>query len=137
MHQRNVAHFDVKPANILIDQHGNIKIGDYGLARVVGAIGEEVLTDMLAASHAGTLVTGMGGTTGYLPPEILLGSIGDRIKPFKVDSYAMGIFLWALNSGLEPFQHLPPAADFAKVVMTLTISCRALLVDNAHAGHCM
>ena len=89
-HHHGVLHRDVKPANILIDQEGNPRVTDFGLAKQV-------------ASDSG--LTGSGqimGTPSFMPPEQAGSGRGD-IGP-TADVYALGATLYALVTGRPPFQ---------------------------------
>ena len=77
-------HGDVKPANILIDNHGQAKIVDFGLARF-----EE--------SQAGGKIY---GTPYYLPPELLEGKTAD----FRSDMYSLGASFFHALTGRPPFK---------------------------------
>ena len=61
-HGKNLIHRDIKPENILIDHHGNLKLSDFGLARIVSEIqGAEKNIDHYYA----------GGTMNYMAPELM------------------------------------------------------------------
>jgi WD40 repeat protein len=89
-HQRGVIHRDLKPANILVDNNGNPRVTDFGLAK-------KLETD--------SGLTGSGqimGTPSYMPPEQAGGKRGD-VGP-AADVYALGATLYALLTGRPPFQ---------------------------------
>jgi tetratricopeptide (TPR) repeat protein/predicted Ser/Thr protein kinase len=97
-HQRGLIHRDLKPGNILVDETGQPKILDFGVARVTEADAPE------GDSHP-TMQTGLGqlvGTLAYMSPEQVLGD------PLEVDTrsdvYALGVILYELLSGLLPYQ---------------------------------
>ena len=89
-HQCGVIHRDLKPGNILLDQKGNPRVTDFGLAkRIQGDSG----------------LTGSGqimGTPSYMPPEQAGGRRG-AVGP-AADVYALGATLYALITGRPPFQ---------------------------------
>ncbi len=89
-HGRGVIHRDLKPANILLDQNGNPRVTDFGLAKKV---------------HGDSGLTGSGqimGTPSYMPPEQAGGRRGE-VGP-AADVYALGATLYAMVTGRPPFQ---------------------------------
>ncbi|HMD75787.1 MAG TPA: protein kinase [Terracidiphilus sp.] len=91
-HQKGVIHRDMKPANIMVQPDGNIKIVDFGVAKL--------------QSHSGHTQTGMViGTFHYISPERLLGKIADG----RADLWSMGCILYLLLTGRLPFPGDDPA----------------------------
>ena len=103
-HRRGVVHRDVKPANVLVDEKGTVKVTDFGIARVVGAGGDPALT------AAGVLV----GTPRYLAPEALAGAPPDP----RMDIFSMGVLLREMVAGPVEGAALP--AGLARVVARAT-----------------
>jgi eukaryotic-like serine/threonine-protein kinase len=93
-HQHGVIHRDLKPANILLDQKGNPRITDFGLAKKIQ--GDSGLTG------SGQIM----GTPSYMPPEQAGGRRGE-VGP-AADVYALGATLYALVTGRPPFQAATP-----------------------------
>ncbi len=96
-HQRGLIHRDLKPGNILVDETGQPKILDFGVARVAEADAQE-------GDSQPTMQTGLGqlvGTLAYMSPEQVLGD------PLEVDTrsdvYALGVILYELLSGRLPY----------------------------------
>jgi serine/threonine protein kinase len=87
-HGKGVIHRDVKPANLMLNDRGLIKIADFGIALA----NKDVDTKL---TSAGELV----GTPGYLSPEILLGNPVDE----RSDLYALGVVLFEMLIGRTPF----------------------------------
>ncbi len=89
-HQHGVIHRDLEPANFLLDQVGNPRVIDFGLAKKL---------------EGDSGLTGSGqirGTPSYMPPEQTGGKRGE-VGP-AADVYALGATLYALITGRPPFQ---------------------------------
>ncbi|PNS17808.1 hypothetical protein CAC42_3203 [Sphaceloma murrayae] len=88
LHERNIVHRDIKPENILlIDKDLNIKVADFGLAKIIG---EESFTSTLC------------GTPSYVAPEILESSNRRRYTR-AVDVWSLGVVLYICLCGFPPF----------------------------------
>ena len=92
LHDRDLLHRDVKPANVLLDERGNAALADFGLAR--GAA-DSVLTQRGRVS----------GTIDYLAPEVIRG---EPATPAS-DLYALGCVLYECLAGAPPFAGRPVA----------------------------
>jgi tetratricopeptide (TPR) repeat protein len=89
-HQRGVIHRDLKPANILLDQNGNPRVTDFGLAKRL-----QTESDLTGSGQ-------IMGTPSYMPPEQAGGKRGS-VGP-AADVYSLGATLYALLTGRPPFQ---------------------------------
>lgn len=98
-HEQGVVHRDLKPANILVDESGQPKVLDFGVAHVAGG----GLLDSTAHTRTGQLI----GTLGYMSPEQV--SADPRAIDARSDVYALGVILYELLAGRLPYQvdHLP------------------------------
>lgn len=85
-HRRGIVHRDIKPQNVLIDEAGDAKVADFGIA--------------LAASRTSTSGTNiLLGTPSYMSPE---QAMGERVGP-ESDLYSLGIVLYEMLTGTVPF----------------------------------
>ncbi|XP_052884727.1 rust resistance kinase Lr10-like [Gossypium arboreum] len=83
--EQRILHFDIKPHNILLDQHFNPKISDFGLAKLCSK--EQSAVSMTAAR----------GTMGYIAPEVLSRNFGN--VSYKSDVYSFGMMLLEMVGG--------------------------------------
>ncbi|HEY0788571.1 MAG TPA: serine/threonine-protein kinase, partial [Thermoanaerobaculia bacterium] len=90
LHRASVIHRDVKPGNVLLGRDGEVKLGDFGLAR--SGIDDASLT------HSGALL----GTSEYVAPEQALGH-----EP-RSDLYSTGIVMYEMLTGQPPFSAESP-----------------------------
>jgi len=84
-HEKGVIHRDLKPANVMLDGRGQVRITDFGLARLAEAV---------AGSEA------CAGTPAYMAPEQLAG----KEVTVRSDLYALGLVLYEVFTGKRAFQ---------------------------------
>jgi len=92
-HQKGVIHRDLKPANILIDQRGEPRVLDFGVARAVD-------DDQAPAATVQTDVGQLVGTLPYMSPEQL--SMEPADLDIRSDVYALGVIGYELLTGRLP-----------------------------------
>lgn len=91
---RSIIHYDLKPANILFDEQGDVKITDFGLSKMMDNIDEGATSLELTTQGAGTY--------WYLPPECFAKNSKARITP-KVDIWSAGVIFYQMLYGCRPF----------------------------------
>jgi serine/threonine protein kinase len=90
-HEHGITHRDVKPANILLDQNGRVRLTDFGIA-----CAQQAGDDQMAA--------GVLGTPHYMAPELCSGEDASSAS----DLYALGVTLYELMAGELPFESDSP-----------------------------
>ena len=107
-HERGVIHRDLKPANILVEESGQPKVLDFGVARATD-------TDLLTG--AGLTRTGqMLGTPNYMSPEQV--SADSTAIDQRADVYALGVICFELAAHRLPFQlENRPLAEAARLIL--------------------
>ncbi|WP_071459401.1 Stk1 family PASTA domain-containing Ser/Thr kinase [Bacillus massilinigeriensis] len=85
-HQNHIIHRDIKPHNILVDNEGNVKITDFGIAMALSATSITQTNSVLGSVH-------------YLSPEQARGGMANK----KSDIYSIGIVMFELLTGRLPF----------------------------------
>src|SRR5215475_12329187 len=93
-HRHGIVHRDVKAANLLLNDRGELQVADFGIASAAG---------MDSMTLTGTVL----GTAGYLSPE---QARGERAGPAS-DLYSLAVVAYELLSGARPFADTSPTAE--------------------------
>jgi serine/threonine protein kinase len=96
-HQQGIIHRDLKPGNIMLDENSNAYLSDFGIARVLGS------------NLTGSAII---GTPAYMSPEQAHGGNIDA----RSDIYSLGIVLFELITGREPYQAETPMSLLLKQI---------------------
>jgi len=99
IHDKKISNlvWDLKPANMLLDSDGLVKIIDFGAS--------------VRVEESSSLFTGgakLRGTPAYIAPELYMGIPEDEevLDPYLCDIYAFGVLMWSLWTGKHPLSHL-------------------------------
>jgi eukaryotic-like serine/threonine-protein kinase len=106
-HDQGIIHRDLKPGNILVDETGQPKVLDFGVARATGA-------DLLTSTDH-TRTGQLLGTLSYMSPEQVAGDPAALDR--RSDVYTLGVILFELLAGRLPYhlEHLP-LPEMARVI---------------------
>jgi serine/threonine protein kinase len=141
-HSLNICHRDIKPENLMLDDEGNLKLGDFGYAQWMHCISDKT---------PGWVETSCG-SPHYAAPEVIRGG---RYVGKQADVWSSGVVLFALLTGGLPFDHentrqllrkvcegkysiphwvTPAAADLIRRMMTVDPAQR-ITIDDIGAPH--
>jgi serine/threonine protein kinase/Tfp pilus assembly protein PilF len=111
-HAKGIVHRDLKPANVFVNTRGQVKILDFGLAKIESSKkpGESELTAVRGdeLTKAGSTI----GTVSYMSPEQARGQIADA----RTDLFSLGTVLYQMATGQLPFQGDTSAVIFEAIL---------------------
>lgn len=109
IHSRNVVHCDIKPQNIMLLPNGNLKLADFGIARMID-VKQRERSDMAV------------GTVYYISPE---QASGRKIGPGS-DIYSLGVMMYEMATGRLPFSANDTAAISRMHIETAPLRPRSI-----------
>jgi serine/threonine-protein kinase len=111
-HARGLIHRDIKPGNIMVKRNGEVKLMDFGIARI---------REMESLTLPGTLM----GTPSYMSPEQVLGQPLD----VRSDIFSFGIVLYEMFTGIKPFPDEEADSSSSKILKGKFLSPRSIYSD--------
>ena len=118
-HEHGIVHRDLKPANIAITSKGQVKVLDFGLAKLFdpgrGGLSAETLTQSIEEAH-------VAGTLPYMAPEQVSGEHIDT----RTDIYGLGVVLYEMATQQRPFSEKSTPRLFASILHQPVVAPRAL-----------
>uniref|UniRef100_A0ACD5WCP2 Uncharacterized protein n=1 Tax=Avena sativa TaxID=4498 RepID=A0ACD5WCP2_AVESA len=118
LHARRIVHLDIKPANLLVSTAGEVKLADFGIAKVLSRAGEQCNSYL--------------GTTAYLSPERFDPEAhGGHYDPHAADVWSFGVTILELLMGRYPLLPAGQQPSWAALMCAVCFGEAPVLSDGA------
>ena len=112
-HSEGILHRDIKPGNIFITKRGQVKVVDFGLAKMMPHRGGLTPVDVTLAEQHTLTSAGMAvGTVAYMSPEHARGEAIDQ----RSDLFSLGVVMYEMATGVQTFKGQTTAVIFDQIL---------------------